>query len=134
MPIGYCGETITATTKPVSTVPLITDATIGLTKGVWQVTGYLWLSRGNGTFLANSRISVLYPVEAGLKIYPNSAGLSFLIPHTNTSTVPMVIPVGTFTIVCTGSGLPRQTVERTINMTVGTTTSWYITFSCVKIA
>jgi hypothetical protein len=134
MPIGYCWETLTLTTKPVTNTALTTNATIGLTKGVWQVTGYLWLFRSNGTFLVNSSISVVYPAVAGLKIYPNSAGLQFNIPHTNTNAVAQLIPVGTFTIVCTGSGLPAQTVERTINMTVGTNTTWYITFSGVKIA
>ena len=132
-PIGYCFETLSATTKPVNATELVGNATIALTKGVWQISGYIWLSRGNGTFVATSTLTVLYPVITGCKIFPNSAGMRYLIPHTNTNTSPMIIPLGTFTIVCTLQDAV-QTVGRTVLMTVGTTTTWYITFSGVKIA
>jgi hypothetical protein len=132
-PIGFCFETLTATTKPVNATELVSNASIRLTKGVWQISGYIFLSRGNGAFVSTSTIAVLYPAITGCTIYPNSAGMRYLIPHTNTSTTPMVIPLGSFTIVCTQQDA-QQTVGRTVVMTVGTTTSWYITFSGVKIA
>ena len=132
-PIGFCYNIAPVATKPVTTTALISNATIALTKGVWQITGYVYINRSNGTFLVDSNIQVVYPVCAGCTIYPNAAGLQFNIPHTNTQLTPLNLPVGTITVVCTTAGA-IQTVERTIKMTVGTDTTWSITFSGVKIA
>lgn len=132
-PIGFCFDIAPVSTKPVSVTALTTNASIALTKGVWQISGYIYINRSNGTFVADSNVKVVYPTVAGLTIYPNASGLQFLIPHTNTSLVPMNIPTGAITVVCTTAGA-ILTAERTIKMTVGTTTTWSITFSGVKIA
>lgn len=132
-PIGYCFDIAPVSTKPVTLTALTTNVSIALTKGVWQLSGYIFINRSNGTFLVDSNVKVVYPTVAGLTIYPNASGLQFLIPHTNTSLVPMNIPIGAITVVCTTAGA-ILTAERTIKMTVGTTTTWSITFSGVKIA
>lgn len=132
-PIGYCFNIAPVSTKPVTLTALTTNVSIALTKGVWQLSGYIFINRSNGTFLVDSNVKVVYPTVAGLTIYPNASGLQFLIPHTNTSLVPMNIPIGAITVVCTTAGA-ILTAERTIKMTVGTTTTWSITFSGVKIA
>ena len=132
-PIGFCFDIAPVSTKPVSVTALTTNASIALTKGVWQISGYIFINRSNGTFVADSNVKVVYPTVAGLTIYPNASGLQMLIPHTNTSLIPMNLPIGAITVVCTTAGA-ILTAERTIKMTVGTTTTWSITFSGVKIA
>ena len=124
-------------TNPGSTKPLSSEETINasgeLTLGTWAITGYLWLSKGNGTFLVNSSITVLWNNVDGIRKYPSSAGFQYNIPHTNTSSTPINLCIGTVNVVVTTAGA-TQTIGRSVLMTIGTTTSWSMSFSGVRIA
>ena len=107
-------------------------ATINLTNGVWAISGYLVLNKGNGAYVAGSSVSVLWDNVAGSRIDPASSGMRVPIPSTNT-TAQLIIPLGTINVVVTVAGA-IQTISRSITMTVGTSTTWQVSFTGVKIA
>ena len=132
-PIGYCWEILGGVTKPVTLTDLTDNATIALGRGVWAISGYIVLNKGNGTFTTATNVSALWTVNiAGIKIYPNSSGVRVAIASTSTTT-QHIIPIGTVNLVVTTANA-IQTITRQVTMTVGTTTSWQISFTGVKIA
>ena len=58
--------------------------------------------------------------------------MRFPLPTTNT-TAQLIIPLGTINVVVTTAGV-IQTITRSITMTVGTSTTWQVSFTGVKIA
>jgi hypothetical protein len=132
-PIGYCFEILGGVTKPVSATDLTDNASINLTNGVWIISAYLVLNKGNGAYTTSTAVSALWNVNiAGIKLYPNSSGVRVSIASTSLVT-QHVIPVGSVNLVVTTAGA-IQTMTRKVIMTVGTTTSWQVSFSGVKIA
>ena len=120
-------------TLPVNATDLVSTASISLPMGVWAVSGYIVLNKGNGAYVVGSNISALWPVNiAGIKLYPNSSGVRVSIASTSTTT-QHVIPIGTVNLVVTTANAV-QTITRQVTMTVGTTTSWQVSFTGVKIA
>jgi hypothetical protein len=91
------------------------------------------LNKGNGAYTTSTAVSALWNVNiAGIKLYPNSSGVRVSIASTSLVT-QHVIPVGSVNLVVTTAGA-IQTMTRKVIMTVGTTTSWQVSFSGVKIA
>jgi hypothetical protein len=132
-PIGYCFEILGSLIKPVNGAnDAGVAATINLTNGVWAISGYLVLNKGNGAYVVSSNVSVLWDNVAGSRIYPASSGMRVPLPSTNT-TAQLIIPLGTINIVVTVAGA-IQTISRSITMTVGTSTTWQVSFTGVKIA
>jgi hypothetical protein len=68
----------------------------------------------------------------GIKLYPNSSGVRISIASTSLVT-QHIIPVGSVNIVVTTAGV-IQTMTRNVIMTIGTTTSWQVSFTGIKIA
>ena len=102
--------------------------------GVWAISGYLVLNKGNGAYVVGTNISALWAVNiVGIKLYPNSSGACISIASTSTNT-QHIIPIGTVNVVVTGSNMPVQTLTRKVAMTCGTTTSWAVSFTGIKIA
>jgi len=132
-PIGYCWEIIGGLTLPVNATDLVSTASIPLPMGVWAISGYIILNKGNGAYVVGSNISALWSVSiAGIKLYPNSSGMRVSIASTST-TLQHVIPIGTVNVVVTTANAV-QTLTRNVTMTCGTTTSWQVSFTGVKIA
>jgi hypothetical protein len=132
-PIGYCFEVSSSLAQPISGNNYSEiNASINLTNGVWALSGYLVLNKGNGTYTNMSSISALYDNVAGCKIFPNSSGMRIPLPSTNTTT-QLIIPIGTVNIVVTSAG-SIQTFSPYINMTVGSSTTWQWSWSGCKIA
>jgi hypothetical protein len=132
-PIGYCFEIIGATTKPVSLTDLTNNVSIALTKGVWILSGFVILNKGNGVYTTSTKLSALWNVNvAGIKVFPNASGTTISIASTSLQ-AQHVIPLGSVNVVVTTEGA-IQTMTRNVTMTVGTTTSWSISFTGVKIA
>ena len=132
-PVGYTWEFLGDLSQPVSNSNIsgvIVSPT--LLQGVWSITGYLVLNKGNGTYNTSSFVSVMYDNCTGCRIYPSSSGLRFPLASTNT-TAQLVIPLGTINIVVTNNFV-YQTMSPLIFMTVGSSTSWQFSFSGVKIA
>jgi len=132
-PIGYCWEVLGGVTQPVNATDLTSTASISLPMGVWAISGYIVLNKGNGAYVVGSNISALWPVNiAGIKLYPNSSGVRVSIASTST-TNQHIIPIGTVNVVITTANA-IQTITRNVIMTCGTTTSWQVSFTGVKIA
>ena len=132
-PIGYCFEIIGTTTLPVNLTDKTENVSIALTNGVWILSGFVVLNKGNGTYLVSTKLSALWNVGiAGIKLFPNAAGA--VVSIASTSTVAQhIISLGSVNVVVTTAGA-IQTMTRNLAMTCGTTTSWSISFSGVKIA
>ena len=132
-PIGYCWEVNSgAVTKPVSLQDLTDTASISLSRGVWAISGHIILNKGNGTYTTATKISALWNIVTGITRYPNAAGVIMSIASTSLQ-AQHVIPIGTINVVVTTANAV-QTLTRNLTMTVGTTTSWQVNFTGVKIA
>jgi len=132
-PIGYCFEIVGGTTLPVNLTDKTDNVSIALTKGVWILSGFVVINKGNGAYVVGTKLSVLWNVGiAGIKLFPNAAGAIVSIASTSTVT-QHVISLGSVNVVVTTAGA-IQTMTRNLAMTCGTTTSWSISFTGVKIA
>ena len=121
------------TTLPVNLTDKTDNVSIALTKGVWILSGFVVINKGNGAYVVGTKLSALWNVGiAGIKLFPNAAGAIVSIASTSTVT-QHVISLGSVNVVVTTAGA-IQTMTRNLAMTMGATTSWSISFSDVKIA
>ena len=93
-----------------------------LKKGVWLVSGNLYMLRGTGVFTAASYMRLdITNGASGIQQYPTTSNGGALIPIASTATASPIQVTFSGTLVCTVD-LARPNLNGTIVMTVGTAT------------